>query len=99
VTVGNDALVAKLASLCRDALSRHLAGPLASQPTPPSPPHLPLEVVAAVERLEGREPDNTDTVKGDCRTDEAAERSLPASVVSRFVSAPPNEIAGEVLAV
>ena len=42
----------RIASLCRDALSRHLTGPLVKRQTPA----LPAEVAAAVDRLEGRDP-------------------------------------------
>ena len=47
-----DKLLDRIASLCRDALSRHLAGP----PLKRQAPALPPEVLAAVPRLEGRDP-------------------------------------------
>jgi hypothetical protein len=47
-----DKLLDRIASLCRDALSRHLTGPLLKRQTPA----LPAEVAAAVDRLEGRDP-------------------------------------------
>jgi hypothetical protein len=47
-----DKLLERIASLCRDALSRHLTGPLVKRQTPA----LPAEVAAAVDRLEGRDP-------------------------------------------
>ena len=47
-----DKLLDRIASLCRDALSRHLTGPLLKLQAPA----LPAEVAAAVDRLEGRDP-------------------------------------------
>jgi hypothetical protein len=52
-----DPLLTKLADLCRDALTRHLTGPVADGSVSMSAPRLAPEVVAAVERLEGRSPD------------------------------------------
>jgi hypothetical protein len=45
----DDKLLDRIASLCRDALSRHLTGPLPKR----QGPGLPAEVAAAVSRLEG----------------------------------------------
>jgi hypothetical protein len=47
-----DKLLDRIASLCRDALSRHLAGP----PLKRQVPALSPEVLAAVPRLEGHDP-------------------------------------------
>ena len=44
-----DALFARLADLCRDALCRHLAGPIADQP---------VRAAEAIAGIEGREPDS-----------------------------------------
>jgi hypothetical protein len=47
-----DKLLDRIASLCRDALSRHLTRPLPKRQSPA----LPADVVAAADRLEGRDP-------------------------------------------
>jgi hypothetical protein len=47
-----DQLLDRIASLCRDALSRHLTGPLLKRRAP----GLPAEVAATVDRLEGCDP-------------------------------------------
>jgi hypothetical protein len=97
-TVSDDALLRKVTSLCRDALSRHLAGPLADRSGPPPPPPLPLKVVAAIERLEGREPDSAEVVVGDCVPAEGADASPPVRLIPRFTPAPANEASSEVRA-
>ena len=51
-----DALFAKLANLSRDALARHLTAPICEQSASIPALLLAPEVVAAIERLEGREP-------------------------------------------
>jgi hypothetical protein len=51
-SASEDKLLDRIASLCRDALSRHLTGPLLKRQAPA----LPTEVAAAVVRLEGRDP-------------------------------------------
>jgi hypothetical protein len=48
----DDPELRRVAEACRDALSRHLTGPLVKRQTPA----LPAEVAAAVDRLEGRDP-------------------------------------------
>jgi hypothetical protein len=47
-----DKLLDRIASLCRDALSRHLTSPLVKRQAPA----LSAEVAPAVDRLEGRDP-------------------------------------------
>jgi hypothetical protein len=76
-----DALFARLAGLCRDVLSRHLTGPLDKHPTSPARPPLPLEVVTAIERLEGREPDIQD-----CASGEGAGSARPTRQISRVAT-------------
>jgi hypothetical protein len=89
-TVSGDAFLRKLAGLCRDALARHLASPLAERSGPPRPPPLPLEVATAIERLEGREPDSVEVVGGDCGSAEGAGASLPAQPIPRFAPSSAN---------
>jgi hypothetical protein len=51
-SVKEDKLLDRIASLCRDALSRHLSGLRLKRQAPA----VPAEVAAAVDRLEGRDP-------------------------------------------
>jgi hypothetical protein len=95
-TVSDDAFLRKLAGLCRDALARHVAGPLAERSGPLPPPPLPLEVVAAIERLEGREPDSAEVVGGDCASAGGTATSPPVRPIPRLPSAPANDTGSEV---
>jgi hypothetical protein len=90
-SASGDSFLSKLAGLCRDALARHLAGPLAERPRPRQGPSLPLEVGAAIERLEGRDHNCTDVVAGDCTSAEGDEASQPIGTVPRLSSAPVSE--------
>jgi hypothetical protein len=63
-----DALFSKLAELCRDALSRHLTGPSIEPERSIPDPCLAPEIVATVERLEGRGPDQATNTKSTTET-------------------------------
>jgi hypothetical protein len=54
----DDPFLSRLAALCRDALARHLAGPPRNHRDPDPAPRFPPEVVAVIDRLEGRDPDD-----------------------------------------
>jgi len=85
-----DPFLCKLAGLCRDALARHLAGPLAERPEARQVPPLPLEVGTAIERLEGLYADSIEVVGGDCAAG-CTEASLPTGAISRLPSASVSE--------